>query len=180
MAFWDSVPDRGPAPSSLRSRLPKRERAKKLLLFTPHLPPKLLNFIPRTNKSIFIAAGGLGSVCCFPSFIFQSPVKSAPGSAGRPPGPQQAPVGHAVCSPSSAAAAPPLGVVGGAGSPLTCHPLQSPTKRVGELPASLLFVWHFSSANTSRTFPPRPSRAVVLSWLHFTGEEIQAQKGSST
>lgn len=50
---------------------PKCQRAKKkLLLFTPHLPPKLLNFILRTNKSIFIAAGGAGSGLLFDIFYF--------------------------------------------------------------------------------------------------------------
>lgn len=77
--FLDGGPGRGP--TSLLPPLPPpstSRKHKKQLLFTPHLSSKLFNFIPRTNKSIFIAAGGAGSGLRFYLFIFQSPVKSAP------------------------------------------------------------------------------------------------------
>lgn len=76
--FLDGVPDGVPPHSFLLSPRSTSRKSKKQLLFTPHLSPKLLNFIPRTNKSIFIAAGGAGGGLLFYLFIFQSPVKSAP------------------------------------------------------------------------------------------------------
>lgn len=66
-----SVPEGAPH-SLLLPLLPTSQmrKSKKLLLFTPHLPPKLLNFIPRTNKSIFIAAGGAGNGFAVLPFLF--------------------------------------------------------------------------------------------------------------
>lgn len=160
----------GPWPHSsfLLSPLPKWERAKKLLLFTPHLPPKLLNFIPRTKKSIFIAAGGAGSGLLFYVFIFQSPVKSAPISWAAPR-PQHARVSYGVSFSTT--------VAGGAGSRWPCPWLSGDPpftcKECGEASRQpLVYLAFYSFPDTSRTFPPEAQPR------HFTGDETQAQKGS--
>lgn len=132
--FLDGVPDGVPPHSFLLSPPSTSRKRKKQLLFTPHLSSKLLNFIPRTNKSIFIAAGGAGSGLLFYLFIFQSPVKSAP-------------IGWAAPRPAHFSPCIWAGVAGGlAGSCLTCCPLPpsgGPQGGWGKLPASLLFVCHF-------------------------------------
>lgn len=76
-------------------------------MFTPHLPPKLLNFIPRTNKSIFIATGGAGSGFAVLPLLFFKVLLNLPNGPRGPPQPQ-----HAHISPAA----------GGPGSRLTCSP----------------------------------------------------------
>lgn len=132
-------------------------------MFTPHLPPKLLNFIPRTNKSIFIAAGGAGSGLLFHIFLFFKVLLNLPGSGGRPHGPSMR-VSYGVSFFTTAAQTfPPSSRRGG--SCQTCHwPSDDPPftgKQGGEASGSLLCVWHFIVFQTLPThFLPTPSLAI--------------------
>lgn len=125
-------------------------------MFTPHLPPKLLNFIPRTNKSIFIAAGGAGSGLTVLPFLFFKVLLNLLGSAGRPPLPRLAP-------PSSFSSSSRHSLQGRVPPDLLLcsrEASQSPACLPGrrKRSASLLFVWHFIvfltlPAHTSRRAP---------------------------
>lgn len=118
--------------------LQNEKKGEKLLLFTPHLPPKLLNFIPRTNKSIFIAAGGAGSGLTVLPFLFFKVLLNLLGSAGMPPVPST------LFPPASP---PPLRPADRAGPHLTSSgaltgpPSPQPARQAGgsALPASCLF-----------------------------------------
>lgn len=135
---FPTAPRGVPTSSSSSSPPPiqNEKEGKKLLLFTPHLPPKLLNFIPRTNKSIFIAAGGAGSGLTVLPFLFFKVLLNLLGSAGTPPLPQHTsllfflllPRSHLIgsCAQSQEAFQSPA-----------CLPGRSKSS------ASLLFVWHF-------------------------------------
>lgn len=161
--FPDGVP--GGSPSLLLPPPPPSSwrKSQKLLLFTPHLPPKLLNFIPRTNKSIFIAAGGAGGGWSFSFFIFQSPVKSARISraaeapAGRPPGQFR---GFLLRHSGRRRPTRPTGL-------RTCHHPQVAPRRPARswgLPAASCLLGILSFLNTSCTVPPeaRPSLPLRL------------------
>lgn len=128
-------------PTSFSSSPPpsKMREEKKLLLVMPHLPPKLLNFIPRTNKSIFIAAGGAGSGLAVLPFLFFKVLLNLLGSSGMPPLPEHTPPSCLFSSwPSGQGWVPP---------DLLCSPVfrrpssPQPAYREGgkTLPASCLF-----------------------------------------
>lgn len=147
-----------------------RKRGKKLLLFTPHLPPKLLNFIPRTNKSIFIAAGRAGSGLTVLPFLFFKVLLNLLGSAGMLPLVQYTPPSFwlLLLWPSRQGSIPP--------DLLWCsqEAFQSPASLPGgrKRSANLLFVWHFIVFLTlpARTPPAEPLMGRHC-LLHFAKRE---------
>lgn len=141
-------------------------KSKKLLLFMPHLPSKLLNFIPQINPFL-LQREEQAAVCCF-TFLFFKVMLNLPHRLGGPQGPSM-PACRLVM----------VSEVGRAGPRLACHPGSGgpPTACKAERsfpPASCLFgiLWFF------KYFPRISSRGPVLPLqLCCMGGETQAPKG---
>lgn len=146
------------------------KKRKKTIIVHASSPTKVIKFIPRTNKSIFIAAGGTGSGLLFYLFYFSKSCEICPNWLGIPRGPST-PARVSYCVFFSTAAALPWVWRAGLGppGPATCIQvaLQSPARGTGEAFCQPS-VWHFIVFRTTSLYISSRGPALLL-WLHFTG-----------